>query len=49
MEHVWVMGKVHPGWYIARWVWDSAYAQELTDVGYEVVKSIENPAKVVTA
>lgn len=40
---VWVMGKAEPGWYVARWEWNKAYADHLTSIGYEVRQSIEKP------
>lgn len=43
MDHVWVMGKTNPGWYIARWTWDQDYADKLRKLGYEVRQSNAMP------
>lgn len=39
----WVYGKVEPGWYVARCVWDESYARNLESLGYLVERSQENP------
>lgn len=43
MVKTWVMGKVHPGWYVAYNGWSSDYAKHLESLGYEVKKSINIP------
>lgn len=39
----WVMGIIEPGWYVARWIWNEKYAQDLRDMGYRVERSILKP------
>jgi len=41
--HLWVMGKREPGWYMAKWAWDGAWAEHLRGLGYEVRQSEEKP------
>jgi hypothetical protein len=42
---VWVFGKISPGWYMAKSVWDKAYAEHLQSIGYEVMRSVKNPGE----
>lgn len=44
---VWVFGKVQPGWYVARWMWNKEYAEYLVSLGYQVERSINSPGKSV--
>ncbi len=46
-EKVWVCSKVNPGWYVAKWTWDLAYAQDLERIGYQVQKSVDEPVNNV--
>lgn len=39
----WVFGKVQPGWYVARWIWNKEYADHLETLGYRVMKSVTKP------
>lgn len=43
VNKLWALGKVEPGWYVVRWVWDAAYAKHLQELGYEVRCSEESP------
>jgi hypothetical protein len=44
---VWVYGKVTPGWYRAKGIWDEQYAKHLQDdLGYTVVRSIYAPTEI---
>lgn len=40
---VWAFGKVQPGWYVAKWVWNQAYASHLETLGFKVQRSINKP------
>jgi hypothetical protein len=42
-DKVWAMGKVEPGWYVARWKWNAQYAADLETQGYTVKRSREKP------
>jgi hypothetical protein len=42
---VWVSGKVHPGWYMAKGIWNEAYAKHLESLGYRVKRSVEKPTE----
>jgi hypothetical protein len=40
---VWAYGKAEPGWYCAKWTWDTKYAAHLEEVEYRVSRSIGKP------
>jgi len=40
---VWAYGKVTPGWYVAKCIWDKNYAAHLQELGYSVCRSIDMP------
>lgn len=40
---VWVFGKVSPGWYCAKSIWDENYAARLESFGYRVRRSVKKP------
>lgn len=40
---VWVYGNKNPGWYMAKGVWNEAYAKHLESLGYQVKRSQEKP------
>lgn len=40
---VWVNGKVEPGWYMARAIWNKQYAEDIRALGYEVERRRMHP------
>ena len=43
MTCLWVYGKVQPGWYCARWLWNESDAKRWTALGYRVMRSQNKP------
>lgn len=41
--YVWAYGIHEPGWYVARWNWNDAYAKHLESIGYRVMRSVKMP------